>query len=119
MIYTTISFNTRTKVDTDRIANAFLEGKRLFVRTYSHEDRMMLIEFLEKEGFTYAEDFSLDRSQIVDSGLPLIVELRLKQISRIGNVTCAAAAASCGIIMSDKDFYLLYSLYSLAGDTQA
>ena len=75
------------------------------VRTYNYEDRVKLIEFLESNGFSYDEDRVIDRQDVLDSTLPLIINLKKKRFFRVGNVTCAAAMASSGCIISDKEFY--------------
>ena len=98
-------------VDTDKIAKRFVSGESLYVRTFSRRFRVELVEFLEAQGFCIDESTSLNRLDTVDSELPLSIDLKGKRFSRLGNVTSAAAAAGCGIIMSDMDFYLLYSLY--------
>ena len=114
MIYTMNNSERRMKVDTDKIASRFFDGSPLYVRPYTHEDRCMLVNYLEKEGFRCIEDASFTRQVTIESKFPLVIELKAKTISHMGNVTCAAAAAGSGIIMSDKDFYLLYSLYTLS-----
>ena len=112
MIYTMNYLESKMQVDTDKIARQFFSNGPLYVRPYTQEDRCNLVEYLESEGFRCIGVSSDTRHETIESKLPLVIELRPKTISRMGNVTCAAAAASCGIIMSDKDFYLLYSLYS-------
>ena len=79
----------------------------------TEEDRVKLIEYLESEGFSCVEDHTYSRKDTIASRLPLVIDLDQKKIYRMGNVTTAAAAASTGIIMTDRDFYLLYSLCSL------
>ena len=113
MIYTMNYLKRKTRVDTDKIARRFLNNSPLYIRPYTHEDRCNLIEYLENEGFHCIEDSSNTRQETIESGFPLVIELGSKTIGRMGNVTSAAAAASGGVIMSDKDFYLLYSLYTL------
>ena len=110
MIYTQKYPKGRMRVDTDKIATMFINSDQLFVRFFSKEDRIRLIEFLEAEGFSCEESRSFSRQATIDSELPLVIERREKNIRCMGNATCAAAAAGSGIIMSDRDFYLLYSL---------
>ena len=113
MIYTLEYPKGRMRVDTDKIAKIFLNGGQLFVRFFSKEDRIKLIEFLEADGYTCEENQAFSRNSIIDSTLPLVIERDEKSIRHMGNVTCAAAAAGSGVIMSDRDFYLLYSLHQL------
>ena len=103
----------RRPVDTDKIAKCFAAGGQNYVHPFTEEDRIKLIEFLESEGFDCVEDRSYSRQDTIASRLPLVIELDQKKIYRMGNVTTAAAAAGAGIIMTDRDFYLLYSLCSL------
>ena len=110
MIYTMKYPNSTAKVDTDKIARKFDQGGPLFVRFFSKEDRLKLIEFLETEGFHCIENRSYTRRGTVESPFPLVIEMGRKSIYHLGNVTCSAAAASAGVIMSDRDFYLLYSI---------
>ena len=113
MIYTIKYPHSTTKVDTDRIVRKFDQGGQLFVRFFEKEDRLKLIEFLESEGFYCIENRSYSRRGTIESVFPLVIELDRKSISEMGSVTCAAAAAQAGVIMSDRDFYLLYSIRSL------
>ena len=110
MIYTIEYLKGNIEVDTDKIAGRFLENKMLYVHPHTQAERNELVEFLEEEGFICKEDNSFNRQEILESRFPLIIELREKSIYCMGNVTCAAAAATSRIIMSDKEFYLLYSI---------
>ena len=112
MIYTFKYAKGRRPVDTDKIAKAFANGGSLCVHPLTEEDRVKLIEFLESEGFSCVEDHARSRQDIVESRLPLIIGLNQKTISCMGTITSAAIVAGDGIIMTDKDFYLLYSLCS-------
>ena len=113
MKYTLQTEKGRRPVDTDKIAKCFAAGGQNFVHPSTEEDRVKLIEFLESEGFSCVENHTYSRKDTIASRLPLVIELGQKTIYRMGNVTTAAAAASTGIIMTDRDFYLLYSLCSL------
>ena len=113
MIYTIKYPHSTAKVDTDRIARKFDQGGQVFVRFFADEDRLKLIEFLESEGFRCIESRLHSRRRTIESVFPLVIELDRKSISEMGSVTCAAAAAQAGVIMSDRDFYLLYSMRSL------
>ena len=113
MIYKIKYPHSTAKVDTDRIARKFDQGGQLFVRFFAEEDRLKLIEFLESEGFYCVENHSYSRRGTIESAFPLVIELDRKRISHLGNATCSAAAAGSGVIMSDRDFYLLYSVFKL------
>ena len=111
MVYMVEHPNKRMKVDTDRIARRFLDGKDLYVHPFTCEVRDELIRFLEQEGFCCRADSIWTRQSILESVFPLKIGLNGKSISCLGNVTCAAAAAGSGLVMSSREFYLLYSLY--------
>lgn len=113
MVYTFENTKGRRPVDTDKIAKCFAAGGQNYVHPATEEDRVKLIEYLESEGFSCVENQSYSRQDTIESRLPLVIELEQKKIYRMGNVTSAAAAAGTGIIMTDRDFYLLYSLCSL------
>ena len=42
--------------------------------------------------------------------LPLIVSLKDKTVSVMGNVTCSAAAAGSGVVIGVREFCMLFSL---------
>ena len=113
MKYTLEYAKGRRPVDTDKIAKCFAAGGQNYVHPLTEEDRVKLVEFLESKGFSCVENRSYSRKDTIESRLPLVIELDQKKIYRMGNVTTAAAAAGTGIIMTDRDFYLLYSLCSL------
>ncbi|MBO4219407.1 MAG: hypothetical protein J5933_00580 [Clostridia bacterium] len=96
--------------DYDKIAKKFIDGGQLFVHPSSYEERIELVEFLEKEGFKCVENNSFSRVDTLESKLPLVIELRDKMIRHMGNVTCAAAAATSRVIIGCNELYLLYSL---------
>ena len=107
--------DTSMRVDTDRIAEKYLECGRVFVSTPGKDDRARLIEFLESERFACGEGDCPDAKDVAERDLPLVIDLAEKRIGCMGNVTSAAAAAGSGVIMSDRYFYLLYSLHKLIG----
>ena len=92
-------------------------GATPYVRPYTKEDRIKFIEFLESKGFMCIEDNGHCRASIVESELPLMIDINEKTISCMGNVTCAAAAASQKIIMGPELFYKLYSKWKDATQT--
>ena len=100
--------NESMSVDTDKIVDKCMKGFPLYVRSLDKKDRIRLIEFLESKGFLCLEENARSRSDIVESELPLTIDLNRKTISRMGNVTCAAAAASQKIIINSTLFYELY-----------
>ena len=101
------------RVDTDRIARKFIEEGRVFVRVPVEDGCIRLIDFLESEGFAFGERDCPEGKEVPERDLPLVIDLAEKRDGYMGNVTSAAAAAGSGVLMSDRDFYLLYSLYEL------
>ena len=85
----------------------------MFVRTFNKDERIALIEFLESEGFKCTRNGADVREDVIASNLPLTINIMDKTIDRMGNITCAAAAAGAKIRKNAEDFYLLYSNYSL------
>ena len=110
MIYSIKFTKGSARVDTDKIAKRFVCGGQQFVRFFEKGDRLRFIEFLESEGFYCAEDRGNSRKNTIDSIFPLVIDMDAKRIYHMGNATCSAAASGAGLIMSDRDFYLLYSL---------
>lgn len=96
---------------TDIITKKFVSGGQIFVQPRTREDRTQLIAHLESKGFCCVENQSYTRQGTIESRFPLVIELNSKSIWHLSNVTCSAAVASSGLIISDKDFYLLYSLH--------
>ena len=88
----------------------------MFVRTGNNDERIALIEFLESKEFKCIYNGVDAREDVIASNLPLSINIKCKTIYRMGNITCAAAAAGAGCLKTAKDFYLLYSHYSFEED---
>ena len=110
MIYKTRTKHASNSVDANIVIKRF-KGRSVFVRSFDRESRLELLDFLESEGFTYLVDNVQNRDDIRSSGLPLSINLAKKEISRMGNVTCAAAACSSKMVISEAEFYILYELF--------
>lgn len=67
------------------------------------ERREKFINKFEEKGFKINKLFSKD--EIIKSVLPITLDFKAKEIGRMGNVTCAAAALSQGLIKSEEEFY--------------
>ena len=78
--------------------------KGTWVRPQSMEERIRLLDFLEKEGFRYERGFS--RYSTVHSKFPIGVNMETKRIFHLLNVTCAAASVKWHI--SPEEFYRQY-----------
>ena len=68
------------------------------------EERIRLIELLEKKGYTFAEEEWHNKQACIDSFLPIVVRTEEKTVSTTGNVTCAACAASAKMLMDVDTF---------------
>ena len=67
------------------------------------ENREYFISSFEKKGFVIDKRFS--KKELIESVLPITLDFGTKEIGRMGNVTCAAAAASCVAIIKEEDFW--------------
>lgn len=67
------------------------------------ERRKDFIERFEEKGFSIDKRFS--KEEIIESVLPITLDFKTKEIGRIGNVTCAAAALSQGAIKKEDEFW--------------
>ncbi len=81
----------------------------MFVRENDRGVREQLIKTLENDGYIMDEKIALSREDIIDSNLPIIVNTLDKTYSRMGNVTCAAAAVGSGHIITVEEFYERYN----------
>ena len=75
-----------------------------YVRAGNGDERTVFIEFLDKNGFRPL----CAREDAVSSRLPVKVGVKERTYEIMGNITCAAAAASSGILMSAMEFRILY-----------
>ena len=103
------------RIDTDKIAERFINGEKLYVRTSSGKERQEFIGFLLDEGFRFADRSFSKKQDITDTGLPLVISIEEKSIAGMRNVTCAAAAAGSGIVMDTGYFCMLYTLRHKSG----
>ena len=70
------------------------------------ERRKDFIEKFEEKGFKIHHYFS--KEEIIKSILPITVDFKKKEIGHVGNVTCAAAAVSCGAVKKEEEFWKEY-----------
>jgi hypothetical protein len=80
-----------------------------FVRTTEKASRRQLVDYLESEGFVCEEDEATGRAKVLNSRFPLRINETEMTYSMLHNVTCAAAAAASGILISEEEFYELYN----------
>ena len=83
-----------------------------YVKIMEKKARKTFIEFLEKNGFELAADSVFPREDILDSKLPVSVDLDSMEYDRLGNITCAAAASSIGAVFSVEEFMDFYESMS-------
>ena len=82
-----------------------LLGRNQFFISRFENSREEFLDDLEKDGFCYEEGHS--RETVVESSFPIVVKLRGKLISSMGNTTVAAASVKHHI--SDDAFIRFYS----------
>ena len=111
MICTMASAKGKRRIDTDKVAGRYLEGRPLYVQPADEEERASTVAFLTENGFTWETEESIPESRF-----PLIVSLKDRTVSVMGNGTCAAAAAGSGIVVGVREFCLLYSLDATGGN---
>ena len=102
MTSTETDLRKRLGMDPGKAAEVFLRDRRLIV----HADTG---EMAELEAFLLEKGFEIGERE--SPRLPLQIYLREKKAEHLGNVTSAAAAASSGIIVSVREFYLFYALW--------
>ncbi len=113
MLYENKYNNSSKIVDSERIAHSFIEQHSLCVQPSSRSERIRIIDLIEKDGFVSKKNHGTDRESAIESKYPLCISLGEKEYTHYGNTICAAAAAGQHIIVSEKEFYLLYDISRL------
>ena len=72
------------------------------------EERREMLAFLEEKGFVSDKDEFRSKEEIISSFLPIVVNIMEKNYRMMGNVTCAAAAASSRCMFTKDEFYERY-----------
>ena len=78
----------------------------LYIRPTTVAAREKLINYLETKEFTYSG--LMDREDVLTSFLPVVADIKNGIIRRMGNVTVAACAAQCNVLLSEREFYRVY-----------
>ena len=78
------------------------------VYTADKESRKDLIEFLEQQGYECAEDNVTNREKVLNTRLPVVVNVIDRKYSMLHNVVCAAASIASNMLISEEEFYVLY-----------
>ena len=69
------------------------------------EYRREIIEILEKNGYNLDKNEFRSRENIIEAYLPIVINFDTKEYRMMGNVTCAAAAASGKGLKTKEEFY--------------
>ena len=80
-------------------------NKVKFIRVNDRQTRQRLIDDLRARGFTLDP---MEQRPIPELKLPLTVDWDRKTYGAMGNITCAAAAATSGALMTVDEFYARY-----------
>ena len=78
------------------------------VYTADKESRKDLIEFLEQQGYVCEEDNVTNREKVLNTRLPVVVNVIDKKYSMLHNVVCAAASIASNMLICEEEFYVLY-----------
>ena len=78
------------------------------VYTADKESRKDLVEFLELQGYVCEEDNVTNRDKVLNTRLPVVVNVIDRKYSILHNVVCAAASIASNMLMSEEEFYVLY-----------
>ena len=77
----------------------------MLIKESDSKKRAEFIELLEKNGYVLDESEFRPRQAIIDASLPINVNTADKNYSMMGNVTCAAAVATSGSLISVEEAY--------------
>ncbi len=78
------------------------------VYTADKESRKDLVEFLEQQGYVCEEDNVTNRDKVLNTRLPVVVNVIDRKYSMLHNVVCAAASIASNMLISEEGFYVLY-----------
>ena len=81
---------------------------KMHVWTDKAEERREMLAFLEEKGFVSDKDEFRSKEEIISTFLPIVVNVVERNYRMMGNVTCAAAAASKGCMFTKDEFYERY-----------
>ena len=77
----------------------------MYVKENDIEIRQGIIEVLESKGYSLSYTDPRNRSEIISGTLPIVVDEENKVYHMMGNITCAAAAASSRKLITVEEFY--------------
>ena len=78
------------------------------VYTVDKESRKALVEFLEQQGYECEVDNVTNREKVLNTRLPVVVNVIERKYSMLHNVVCAAASIASNMLISEEEFYVLY-----------
>lgn len=111
MEYTNVCGISKWTVDSDKVARFVKNTRNIYVRPTTDEERLRIIEMLENDGYKVQADEITSRDTAIETRFPLHISFIAKEYTHLHSTVCAAAATSQGIIVSEKEFYILYSQY--------
>ncbi|MCR5726191.1 MAG: hypothetical protein K6G24_01895 [Lachnospiraceae bacterium] len=79
--------------------------KNAFVRVKEQDERLRIISFLEDNGYKIDKTEPRSPKDIIEDFLPIVINPGDKSYRMMGNVTCAAAAASGDALIAKEEFY--------------
>ena len=77
----------------------------MYIDERKPEGRREIIEFLEKNGYNRDNTEFRSKEEIIEAYLPIVIFFDTKEYRMMGNVTCAAAAASSKRLITKEEFY--------------
>ena len=78
------------------------------VYTADKESRKDLVEFLEQQGYVCEEDNVTNRDKVLNTRLPVVVNVIDRKYSMLHNIVCAAASIASNMLISEEEFYVLH-----------
>lgn len=78
------------------------------VYTEDKESRNDLLEFLEMQGYECEVDNVTNRDKVLNTRLPVVVNVIDRKYSMLHNVVCAAASVASNMLISEEEFYVFY-----------
>ena len=82
-----------------------MDQRRCLIDERSKEERREIIKFLEDMGYRLEAKESRSKKEIMESTLPIYVDKINKNYWMMGNITCAAAAASSRKMLKKESFF--------------
>ena len=88
----------------------------IYIREKETRKRESLLERLKSKGYSIDTEEIRGDEVIIESILPIIVDMTGKTYRMMGNVTCAAGATAKGQVITLEEFYERYSIMDIDSD---